>query len=95
MALCEKCGEAFKPYWRLAEVEDKRCEKCDYLANEGKDKRIWTALIKIVLGFLLIIFLPQSPPAPFHIVGFLLVTFGVIKLIEDAIMHKRTHKGSL
>jgi hypothetical protein len=68
MTTCEKCGEEFKPYWRLAEVQDKRCEKCEYLEKERKDKRIWTALLKAAVGFLLTL-LPSST-WPLKVLGF-------------------------
>ena len=88
MAMCEKCGEDFKPYWHLDDVQDKRCEKCEYRASEGKEKRIWNALVIIAIGFLIIIVNPESISLPLEIIGFLLVLFGTIKLIEDAVMHK-------
>jgi uncharacterized paraquat-inducible protein A len=95
MTTCEKCGEEFKPYWRLAEVQDKRCEKCEYLENERKDKRIWTALLKAAVGFLLIIFTPSSSTWPLKVLGFFLIALGLIKLIEDALMHRRSKEGGL
>ena len=94
MAICEKCGEEFKPYWRLAEIQDKKCEKCEYVEDEGKNKRIWTALLKVVVGFLIII-INQTKSFPLEVVGILLIIFGLIKLFEDAIMHKRQKKGNL
>ena len=93
MPTCEKCGEEFKPYWRLAEIQNKRCEKCEYLENERKDQRIWTALIKTAVGFLLIIFTPLSSIWPFKVLGFFLIILGLIKLIEDALMHRRSQAG--
>ena len=90
MAICEKCGEEFKPYWRLTDIQDKRCEKCEYLGNEKQEKWIWNALLQIVTGFVIIIINPESINLPLEIIGFLLVLFGTIKLIEDAIMHKGT-----
>jgi hypothetical protein len=95
MATCEKCGEEFKPYWRLAELQNKRCEKCEYLEEEKKNKRIWTALLKAAVGFLLIVFTPSSSTWPLKGLGFFLVVLALIKLIEDALMHNRSKKGSL
>ncbi|HPD61005.1 MAG TPA: hypothetical protein PKV48_04500 [Thermodesulfobacteriota bacterium] len=95
MATCEKCGEEFKPYWRLAELQDKRCEKCEYLEEEKKNKRIWTALLKIMVGFVLIIFTSSLSAGPLKVLGFFLVVLGLIKLIEDAIMHHRSNEGNL
>ena len=95
MTTCEKCGEEFKLYWRLAEVQDKRCEKCEYLEKERKDKRIWTALLKAVVGFLLILFTPSSSTWPLKILGFFLIALGLIKLIEDDLMHRRSKEGGL
>jgi uncharacterized membrane protein HdeD (DUF308 family) len=95
MATCEKCGEEFKPYWRLAELQNKRCEKCEYLKEKRKNKRIWTALLKVAVGFLLIIFTPASSTWPLRILGFFLIVLGLIKLIEDALMHRRSKEGSL
>ena len=91
MVACEKCGEDFKPYWRLTDVQDKKCEKCEYLGEEDKEKRIWNALIQIVIGFLIIIMNPESSSLPLEVVGFILVLFGTVKLIEDALMHKGIH----
>jgi len=95
MTTCEKCGEEFKPYWRLAEVQDKRCEKCEYLEEERKNKRIWTALLKAAVGFLLILFTPSSSTWPLKVLGFFLIALGLIKLIEDALMHRRSKEGGL
>lgn len=91
MALCEKCGDNFKPYWRLADIQEKKCEKCEYLADEKKERKIWNALIQIVIGFLLIIMNPGSFSVPLEVIGFVLVLFGTVKLIEDALMHKGIH----
>jgi uncharacterized paraquat-inducible protein A len=95
MAMCKKCGEEFKPYWRLAEIQDTKCEKCAYLEEEKKNKRVWNALIKAVIGFLLIFFSSSFSAWPLKILGFFLVILGLIKLIEDALMHRRSHEGSL
>jgi hypothetical protein len=95
MANCERCGEEFKPYWRLTEVQDKRCEKCEYLEENRKNKRIWTALFKAAIGFLLIIFTPSSSTWPLKTLGFFLIGLGLIKLTEDALMHRRPKEGSL
>jgi len=95
MTTCERCGEEFKPYWRLAEVQDKRCEKCEYLEEERKNKRIWTALLKAAVGFLLILFTPSSSTWPLKVLGFFLIALGLIKLIEDALMHRRSKEGGL
>lgn len=95
MAMCEKCGEEFKPYWRLADLQNKRCEKCEYLEKEGKNKRIWTALLKAAVGFLLIAFTPSSSTGPLKILGFFLIVLALIKLIEDALMHHRSKEGGL
>ena len=91
MATCEKCGEEFKPYWRLADIQDKRCEYCEYVADKDKEKRIWNALIKIVIGFLIVIINPETVSIPLEAIGFLLVLFGTVKLIEDELMHKGIH----
>ncbi|MFH0813135.1 MAG: hypothetical protein V2A69_09925 [Pseudomonadota bacterium] len=88
MSACEKCGEDFKPYWRFTDVQEKRCEKCTYQESGEKENRVWNALIKIVIGFLIIIINPQSRSLFLEVIGFLLVIFGTIKLIEDALMHK-------
>ena len=93
MATCEKCGEEFKPYWRLAELQDKRCEKCEYLEEERENNRIWTALLKAVVGFLLVIFTPVSSAWPLKILGYFLIMVGLIKLIEDALMHRGSSEG--
>ena len=93
--MCEKCGEEFKPYWRLADLQNKRCEKCEYLEKEGKNKRIWTALLKAAVGFLLIAFTPSSSTGPLKILGFFLIVLALIKLIEDALMHHRSKEGGL
>jgi hypothetical protein len=95
MAMCEKCGEEFKPYWRLADLQNKTCEKCAYLEEEKKNKRIWNALIKTTAGFLLIIFTPPSSAWPLKILGFSLIILGLIKLIEDAMMHRHSHERNL
>jgi len=95
MATCEKCGEEFKPYWRLAELQNKRCEKCEYLEENRKNKRIWTALLKAAIGFLLILSAPSSSMWPLKALGFFLIVLGLIKLIEDALMHRRSKEGSL
>jgi hypothetical protein len=89
MLKCERCGEEFKPYWQLTEIQDKKCEKCFYLENEKKELRLWTALIKIGIGFLLLIITPQSN-VPFTVFGFLLIILGLVKLIEDAFMHRHS-----
>ena len=87
MATCEKCGDAFKPFWRLTEIQDKVCEKCLYAESGDKERRVWTALIKIIIGFLIIIITPPSRSLFLQVIGFFLVISGIIKLIEDAVMH--------
>jgi len=91
MTTCEKCGENFKPYWRLAEVQEKRCEKCEYVGDEEKERKIWNGLIQIVIGFLIVLMNPESTSLPLEVIGFVLVLFGTVKLIEDALMHKGIH----
>ncbi|RLA92816.1 MAG: hypothetical protein DRG25_05655 [Deltaproteobacteria bacterium] len=88
MPICEKCGEEFKPYWNFTDIQNKKCEKCAYLESEEKERRIWNALIKIMIGFLIVIINPESTCVPLEVIGFILILFGTIKLIEDAIMHK-------
>jgi hypothetical protein len=88
MATCEKCGENFKPYWRLTDVQDKKCEKCEYVGDKQKEKRIWNALIQIVIGFIIIIMNPEALSLPLELIGFVLVLFGTVKMIEDAMMHR-------
>jgi len=48
-------------------------------------------LIQIVIGFLIIIMNPGSSSLPLEVIGFVLVLFGTVKLIEDALMHKGIH----
>ena len=87
MATCEKCGDTFKPFWRFADVQDKVCEKCLYLESGDKEVRVWTATIKIIVGFLIIIITPSPGSLFLHVIGFFLVISGIMKLIEDAVMH--------
>ena len=89
MPTCEKCGDEFKPHWRFTDVQEKVCEKCLYVESEEKEHRVWTALIKILVGFLVIIINPQSRSVFVEVIGFLLVILGTAKLIEDAVMHGR------
>jgi hypothetical protein len=87
MATCEKCGDAFKPFWRFTDVQDKVCEKCLYGESGDKQRRVWTAMIKIIVGFFIIIITPSPGSLFIQVIAFFLVISGIIKLIEDVVMH--------
>ena len=89
MARCEKCGADFKPYWAGTEIEEKSCEHCAYEAEDKKGQCMVLAFAKVVVGLALIMLSVAGDLFFLKIAGFVILLFGVLKLVEVATISQK------
>jgi hypothetical protein len=90
MATCEKCGASFKPYWQFMDVEEHTCENCAHQADKKKGQRLVLAFTKVVLGIIAIAVSVLLLDSFFlQLAGFVVLIFGLLKLVEVAIIGQK------